>query len=225
METIDNTPDPPSVSQPAVVRPAPINVKVRFPQGSIAIRPNLWHNWTRIALRAETRAVAAHERGLMTGDTARALEDETLESMVAVSAARHAFHHLYLEWWQLLALKPENDESKVPELATTDVSTDPAKRKHWLGDLQDIVDDRNLIVHQVQESRPVVPHSLGTNTSELDALFTAERATRAVDLLLDFYHRVFTAPTPALAAWAAKRRHVPGQFHDARARYQADPSR
>jgi hypothetical protein len=142
METIDNTPDPPSVSQPAVVRPAPINVKVRFPQGSIAIRPNLWHNWTRIALRAETRAVAAHERGLMTGDTARALEDETLESMVAVSAARHAFHHLYLEWWQLLALKPENDESKVPELATTDVSTDPAKRKHWLGDLQDIVDDR-----------------------------------------------------------------------------------
>lgn len=56
----------------------------------------------------------------------------------------------------------------------------------WLGELAGVVDDRNKIIHVRQQSLPVVPHPLGTNTSVFDAYFTVERATRAVDLMLDF---------------------------------------
>jgi hypothetical protein len=216
METIE--PDEP---QPAVVQLEPIRLRLEAMPVTIALRPNLWLNWTRIALHAEARAVAAHARGLSTGDIGPALEAETHETMIAVSGARHAFHHLYLDWHELLGLAPEDDEHKVPLLATTDVPANNKERDDWRADLREIVADRDEIIHVAQISQPAVPHPLGTNTSVLSARFTAERATRAIDLMLDFYRRVIESPTPALAEWSSKHQHVLGDLRRARDEYHA----
>jgi hypothetical protein len=120
-----------------------------------------------------------------------------------------------------LGLGPAGDEPKVPGLATTDLPLVDNDLRSWLDDLQQVVVDRDEIVHIPQESRPAVPHPLGTNTSEFDARFTAERATRAVDLMLDFYRKVIASPSAEMRPWAAKREHVPGDFDNLRAKYRA----
>lgn len=207
-------------SVPGVVGVAAIRAKDDVFQATIAIKPNLWHNWARIAMRAESRAIVARHDGLVTeGDVAPFIESETLETMIAVVGVRQSFHHLYLEWQETLGL---DEERHVPQLATTDVPLTDADLRIWLGKLAEVVDDRNEIIHVPQESLPVVPHPLGTNTSVFDAHFTMERATRAVDLMLDFYKRVLTSPSEALEVWASKRQHVYGNFADLRAKYQRE---
>ena len=225
METNGVPDDTEAISLPATVSPHAIKVSTSIAQPSIAIRPKLWHNRTRIAIRAEAHALAARRRGLQTGDIAEALEGETLETMVTVSGVRHAFHHLYLDWHVRLRLEPQDEEHKVPLLATTEIPTTEEGRREWLADLTEIVADRNQIIHVAQDNQPVVPHPLGTNTSQLDARFASERAVRAVDLMLDFYRRVMEAPSPPLADWSEKRQHILHDFLDLRAEYQAHTAR
>lgn len=141
-----------------------------FPQGSIAIRPNLWHNWARLAIRAEAPATAAFRAGKGADDIAPYVDAMTLDTMIAITAVRSSFHHLYLDWHALLGLRPEGDEQKVPELATTAIPVDPSERRAWLGG----------------------------NTSALNAYYTSTLATTAVEVMLDFYERVITSPTAAL---------------------------
>lgn len=168
-------------------------------------------------MRAEARAVVAHEQGLEADEVAEYVESETLESMVAVTAVRHSFLHLYLDWQPYLQLG-KGEEARVPTLATVDGPEDEEDLRAWLSDLKRVVDDRNEIVHQPQVSEPAVPHPLGTNTSRLDARFTAQRATEAVDLMLDFYRKVIDLPSGALLPWAADRRHVPGDLDAVRSK-------
>jgi hypothetical protein len=208
---------------PGETRPATVGAKTHVPRPSVSIRPNLWHNWARIALRAEARASAAHRFGLDTGNLADALEGETLESMVAVSAVRHSFHHLYVDWYPLLGLSSEGDEEQVPQLATTDVPADAAELSSWKNRFKEIVIDRNEIVHRAQHNQSVVAHPLGTNTSALDARFTSERATEAVDAMLDFYQRVIGQPSEALGPWAESNGHVLDHFLTLRMKYRLAP--
>jgi hypothetical protein len=82
---------------------------------------------------------------------------------------------------------------------------------------------RNEIVHRAQNNQSAVAHPLGTNTSALDARFTSERATEAVDAMLDFYQRVIGHPSAALRAWAASNGHVLDQFRALRIKYRLAP--
>jgi hypothetical protein len=219
METIDEpSPDDQATQVPAVVQPATLTVKARFPQATIAVQPNLWHNWARIAMRAEARAIASRREALTSSeDIAQFIETETLESMVVVLGVRQSFHHLYLEWRDDLGIDAEHH---VAKLATTDLPLTDDDLDAWLADVKSVIDDRNEIIHDTPESLPVVPHPLGTNTSVFDARFTLERATRAVDLMLDFYQRVLLSPSAPLSVWSSKRQHVYDNFVDLRAKYQ-----
>jgi hypothetical protein len=214
------TNEPSAQSKSAVVRPATFTVKAHFPQGSIAIRPNLWHNWARLAIRAEARATAAFRAGKGAHDITRYVDAMTLETMISVTAVRSSFHHLYLDWRALLGLRPEGDEQKVPELATTAIPRDPRERSAWLGAIKKVIDDRDRIVHEAQDSQKAVPHPLGGNTSALDAYYTSTLANTTVDVMLDFYERVITSPTDALREWAEKRSHVAQQLNDLRASHR-----
>jgi hypothetical protein len=214
------TNEPSAQSKSAVVRPATFTVKAHFPQGSIAIRPNLWHNWARLAIRAEARATAASRGGQGADDIAPYVDAMTLETMIAVTAVRSSFHHLYLDWHALLGLRPEGDEQNVPELATTAIRQNHKERIAWLGAIKKVIEDRDRIVHEAQDSQTAVRHPLGGNTSALDAYYTSTLATTAVDVMLDFYARVITSPTDALREWAEKRSHVAQQLNDLRASHR-----
>lgn len=204
----------------ALVQPATVQVKATFPQGGISIRVNQWLNWALIAIRAEARAIQAHGLGLAAKRGAEFLESETLETMIAVTAVRHSFHHLYLDWHAALNLDPNEDSEKdVPQLATDDLPEDDEDLRLWLDGFKNVVDDRNELVHTLQKSEPVEEHPIGTSTSAFAVKFQSGRATAVVDLMLDFYRRVLTAPSPELRVWADDRTHVLGLLEDRRSKY------
>lgn len=206
-----------SEPRPAVVRPDIIQVRVSFPQGSVAIRPNLWYHWTEIALRAEARAKDARTAGLAAaekkGDWGRYSADETHEAMIVVEATRLALTHLEADWRELGYFDGVTSVD-IPGEATTDI---PEYLDAWLADIKVLIDDRIRIAHKPQESQIAQPHpAYPSNVSSIASHYTAERASRAVDLLLDFYRRVIESPSDRLAAWAEPRKRVPGDLAEMR---------
>ncbi len=197
----------------ASVEVAAIVAKANVPFVTVAIRPNLWHHWTQIAIRAEKRAIEARQNGLAAieagADRAQSSADETFESMVAVSASRSALRHLAADWRELGLLEGVKIE-EIPLEATTDY---PEDVDGWLAEIKLLIDDRNEIEHQPQATTTAEPHpAYPSNVSSIAAYYTTERATSAVDLLLGFYHRVINSPSDRLAKWASDRKHVPASF-------------
>ena len=191
----------------------------KFPKGTISIRPNLWHNWMMIALQAEARSKKARSLADDAGDPGLHLGDETHEAMIAVTATRAFLAHVRADWKPYLGSKLKDFD--LPALATI-VPDDDSDLAAWTDSVEGIILDRNQILHVPQKSTPAVPHPRGTNTSELDANFTCERATSVVDRVLAFYERVISSPTPALEQWAESHSHTVEVFREARAKYAAE---
>ena len=168
-------------------------------------------------MRAERRAIEARRNGLAAieagRDHAQASADETHEAMVTVSAARSALTHLQADWTELGLLEGTKID-QIPLVATEAPRND---EQEWLAEIKLLIDDRNEIQHEPQEKGPAEPHpAYPSNVSSIAAYYTTERATAAVDLLLDFYHRVIDSPSDRLADWANDRKHVPSQLDKTR---------
>jgi hypothetical protein len=73
-----------------------------------------------------------------------------------------------------------------------------------------LIKHRNDVVHHDELTAAAQAHpAYPTNVSGLAASFTAERATEAVDIMLDDVLRlVMTAPAPALRSFAHDHGHV-----------------
>ena len=203
------------------VAPETVKLSVTVPPVKISIRPNLSSNWTVVAIKAEARAIEARRAGIAAkknGDGfAQFAADETHDSMVAVGAARTALGHLEGDWRQLnlfVRSKKAKREAKDSPGRWLDYTTDhPDDTEKWLDDIARLIDDRNEIEHRPQPSTPTEPHpAYPTNVSAIAANYTVDRATAAVDLLLDFWHRIIDSPSAPLAKWASDRSHVPEGF-------------
>jgi hypothetical protein len=192
-------PEPPS----QVVAPPTVAAAVTVPSATILMRPHLWLNWARISVRQERRAWDARDRGLcQPGSPGSYLGLETEESIEAVTAARHCLHNLWLVW----NLGGDERTATLARLTTAN----PANAATWQTRVTRLVVDRNGVVHHNEATAPAQPHPVyPTNVSGLAASFTAERATEAVDILMDDVLRlVMTAPSPALQAFANDHGHV-----------------
>ncbi len=196
-----------------VARPKTLRVPINVNPASVFLRPNMWAKWANIAIRAEAPSWRARNRGVERSEAGPYVAFENEESRTAVTAVRHAFHHLWLDWRDL---GDAESEKELPPSATTDTPEDVAAFETWLEGIAAVVLDRDRVVHHPEPSEPTAPHPLGTNVSQQAAYFTAERATDAVDRLLDFLTRVLAAPGIGLEQWAAKRQHVVQGFLDLR---------
>ncbi len=175
-----------------------------MPAVSIAMRPHLWYTWAMIAVRQEHRAWWLRRTGLQQTDFAAYLVQEAHEAMQAVVAARHALHNLFRVWQPLVQL---SGESKIrPKHFTV-----APLQAGWEQRVLHLIDDRDGIVHHDEQTAPAQPHpQYPTNVSHLEAAFTSERATEAVEVMLNEVLRPsITAPSAALEGWAADIRHVP----------------
>jgi hypothetical protein len=192
------------VGEDATAKPETIHVGVEVPAVSIAMRPHLWYTWAMIAVREEQRAWCLRHTGLQQTGFGPYLVQEAQEAMQAVVAARHALHNLFPVWQPLLGL---SGESKVRPHHFTVASLRPA----WEARVLQLIDDRDGVVHHDEQTAPVQPHpQYPTNVSALEASFTAERATEAIEVMLNEVLRpAITAPAPALQRWAADIGHVP----------------
>jgi hypothetical protein len=192
------------VGKDATAKPEAIRVHVEAPAVNIVMRPHLWYTWAMIAVREEQRAWRLRHMGLQQAKFGPYLVQEAHEAMQAVVAARHALHNLFRVWQPLLGL---SGESKVRPNHFTVASLQPA----WEARVLQLIDDRDGVVHHDEQTAPVQPHpQYPTNVSALEASFTAERATEAIEVMLDDVLRpAITAPAPALQRWAADIGHVP----------------
>jgi hypothetical protein len=151
-----------------------------------------------IAVREEQRAWRLRRAGLQHADFAEFLVSEAHEAMQAVVAARHALHNLFRVWKPMLGL---DEEKEVLPRHFTVASLQPG----WRGRVRLLIADRNGVVHHDEQMAPAQPHpQYPTNVSALEASFTAERATEAVDVMLnDVLRPAIVAPSAALEQWAA----------------------
>jgi hypothetical protein len=88
----------------------------------------------------------------------------------------------------------------------------------WDQRVRRLIDDRDGVVHHDEQTAPVQPHPrYPTDVSQLEASFTAERGTEAVDVMLNEVLRpAIAAPSAALQPWAAGIGHVLVDLDDRR---------
>jgi hypothetical protein len=171
---------------------------------SIAIRPHLWYTWAVVAVRQEQRAWRLRQTGVQQEDFAPYLVQEAHEAMQAVVGARHALHNLFRVWQPLLGL---SGERRIRPNHFTTSSLQPG----WEHRVLELINDRDGVVHHNEQTASAQPHpQYPTNVSALEISFTAERATDAVQIMLDDVLRpAITSPPAALRSWAAPIGHVP----------------
>lgn len=192
---------------------------------SILITPHLWPIWAGIAIDEERSAHAARaeilaiaqlpgQQGL--GD---ALSKELRPSLVSIAAASHCLDALYGVLAAMVIDKKTRDAwkrkreagdpvgyRKVIEALNRAVTLDNQTRKRWRGELKWLFGWRNFAVHYREEASAPVPHpSSTTNSSDIYVHYSAETATRAVNLVLEILDRATTVPRnkPGVIKWAS----------------------
>jgi hypothetical protein len=171
---------------------------------TVAMKSHLWLNWARIAIRQERRAWDARKAGQTTTQFIHELGLETEEAIQAIAASRHCIHNLYRVWSHDIGKAEKNIEPR-------DFSTAlPADQTSWRTRIRNLIGDRDEAVHHDEEYGPPQPHpGYPGHVSRINSVFTAERATEVVDVMMDDVLRLaLTAPPVALAQWSAANRHV-----------------
>ena len=200
--------------QPQTARPEAVRTVASFPPVSIQLTEHLWLHWAKIAIRQERRAWAARRAGQQETAFAPHLAKELEESIEAVAAARHCIHNLYRVWQGPLGLSSQQDMTL--QRITRSAPVDPAT---WMARVKGLVGDRDDAVHHDEQSASPRPHpGYQTNVSDVAAVFTAERASDAVSIMLDDVIRpVLTAPSAGLADFAERHGHLLGHLDQQRA--------
>lgn len=190
---------------------------------TIGITAHLWSKWASIAVRQEQRAWEARAEWVRNGgDFAPSLGLEIEESIEAVAAARHSIHNLFRVWRHALGLA-EDEEQDIRPYHFTKAAFGDAEA--WLEQVRRLIGDRNDAVHHDEEMTPTQPHpGYPTNVGGVDAAFTAERATEAVNILLnDVLGPAVTQPSEPLEPFARDHGHVLGLLQAKRRRDPGSP--
>jgi hypothetical protein len=194
--------------------PAVVGVAAGNP--SIQMRTHLWISWARIALKHEAMAHAARQEMQQPGvDQSRLLEREADAGLVGICAAAFALEALYRELDEagmvpaatLAAWKTNrlSDDKQILELLK--LAVDPKGLVNsWKRELAWLFGVRGSSVHYRGSFEAPQPHPLGTNVAPSQIAYSAEHATRAVDLLLGILKRCRDKPKPATRTWSQSMR-------------------
>jgi len=194
----------------------PAAVAVSAGSVSLQIRTHLWISWARIALKHEAMAQAARQEMQQAGaEHSRLLDREADAGLVGICAVAFALEALYRELDELgmvparmLAAWKRNrlsDDKQILELLK--LAVDPNGLVNgWKRELAWLFGVRGSSVHYRGSFEAPQPHPLGTNVAPSQITYSAENATRAVDLLLSILERCRDKPKPAARAWSQSMR-------------------
>jgi hypothetical protein len=179
---------------------------------SIAMRTHLWISWARISLKHEAMAHAARQEMQQPGtDQSRLLGQEADAGLVGICAAAFALEALSKELDELglvsaatLAAWAKNglaDEKQILELLKHGFDLRGVATA-WMCELEWLFDLRGSSVHYRGRSEPPQLHPLGMNVAPSQVAYSAENATRAVDLLLGILERCRDKPKPPARDWS-----------------------
>jgi hypothetical protein len=187
----------------------------------IKARTVLWISWARIAVQHEAMARAAVQAMQQPGaDQSRLLEQEAEAGMVSICAAAFALEALRRDLDGLRLLPTDTVPSGA---AGRRKRRPPASRqlvellKHgfdpqglvvtWMRELKWLFVLRGKSVHYTapDDGEPLEPHPLGMpgmNVAPSQVAYSAENATRAVDLLLGILERCRDKPKQPARDWS-----------------------
>jgi hypothetical protein len=179
---------------------------------SIAMRTHLWISWARIALKHEAMAHAARQEMQQPGaDQSRLLGQEADAGLVGICAAAFALEALSKELDELSLVSAATlaawsrkglaDEKQILELLKHGFDL-RGLTTAWMRELEWLFDLRGSSVHYRGISEPPQLHPLGMNVAPSQVAYSAENATRAVDLLLDILERCRDKPKPPAQDWS-----------------------
>jgi hypothetical protein len=184
---------------------------------SIAIRAQLWISWVRIALKHEARAHAARQEMQQPGaDQFHLLQQELDAGLDGICAAAFAPEALSRELSELGAIpqatlnrwRQKRKEGKGPAAKNVvlEVLSQTIDARGligtWRGELGWLFDLRDSSVHYEGAFAPSEPHPLGMNVPPGQIAYSAENATRAVDLLRGILERCRDKPKPRAQMWS-----------------------
>jgi hypothetical protein len=199
-------------SRDAQAHPQTVAVGVTIPQISIKMRTHLWISCARIALKHEATAHAARQVMQQPGtDQSRLLEREADAGLVGICAAAFALEALSRELDELGVIPPptlaawQASPPSAPALVLEilKLSVDPRRLVNtWERELAWLFGVRGSSVHYRGAFEAPQPHPIGTNVAPSQVTYSAENATRAVDLLLEILERCRDKPKPATRGWS-----------------------
>jgi hypothetical protein len=181
---------------------------------SIAIRTHLWTAWARIALKHEATAHAARQEMQGPGaDQYRLLLQEADAGLDGICAAAFALEALSRELSELGAIpeakltawrNAENRPKAKNVILEVLAQTIDTRRRYtsWRDELGWLFDLRDSSVHYEGALAPLESHPLGVNVAPSQVAYSAENATRAVDLLLKILERCRDKPKPPARDWS-----------------------
>lgn len=190
----------------------------------VQMKSNFWYNWAQIAVEHEQEAVAAREAAKLdwAEPASRNMGREMHAAMVAIVASALAFNALHGDVAPLVGREPDPRKANLsaakaklrpPQwtymLDTFAVGVPEAPA--WEGELGWLFGTRDSAVHFQGDFEDPVPHpELPTNVSPENVTFSAESATRAVDLLLRIFKAVFGSGSDRspIEVWGNRSRHV-----------------
>jgi hypothetical protein len=186
---------------------------------SIKMRTHLWISWARIALKHEVAAHAARQQA--GAGQLSMLEQETDASLEGICAAAFALEALSRELAELGAVpqttvdgwRQKRRDGQGPSAAdmTLEVLAQTFDTRglysRWRGELEWLFAMRDSSVHyEGLRFEPPTLHPLGINISPVQAAYSAENTTRAVDLLLGILERCRDRPKPPARNWSQSMR-------------------
>jgi hypothetical protein len=183
----------------------------------VEARTILWISWARIAVQHEAMARAVAQAIQRPGaDQSHLLEQEAEAGMISVCGAAFALEALSRELSELGAIpqatldrwreKRKKGQGPAAENVTCEVLAQTIDARGlvttWRGELGWLFDLRDSSVHYEGALAPLESHPLGVNVAPSQVAYSAENATRAVDLLLKILERCRDKPKPPARDWS-----------------------
>ena len=176
-----------------------LQIGVQIPQVTISITHHAWATWATIAIDHERLAREAR---------VTAPEDELRPALVAITSAAFSLDALYGSWVKHLDIPTPDDPrdegarwKRVSE-ATRRVSPGSVSAS-WRGRIEELYDQRDDAVHFDEVDRPPVWHQpLHSNAAAEHGYWSLDRATVAVDLVLEVLVGWRDSPSKFTTSWS-----------------------
>jgi hypothetical protein len=188
---------------------------------SMQVRSRLWMPWGRIAIQHEAMAHAVRgEAASLPAETSLGplIQPEVEAGLVCVCATAFALEALYIELTDpALRIVPSDLRDSWTARRTrrggrieetlkraVDTSALPSILRQ---DLDQLFQARGNAVHFVGKFQPMALHPLGTDVSPVQLMYSAESATRAVDLLVQILTACRDHPKQPAKSWSEQMRY------------------
>jgi hypothetical protein len=194
----------------AIATPATVAAVTMVPSITLLVSHGMWNTWTRLAIGHERDARMARAGGLKSGAT-DAYVPEYESALQAITQAAFALDGWYGATHAVLyngqERQPRSGMSggQLLESLKRAIGRKTLESSSLMEDVTWLFPSRGAAVHHEPRATTGSKHPLASGVvPEEYALFKAEEAGRAINILRAVFEGCLATPTPALRAWSER---------------------